>query len=116
MKTALWYLSIVGTVGIAVLADTIATIWAHSENKLSIHLFFLCILGPLVFMTFGYVTTKTGLSIASGVINSLLVVSSISVGLLFFQEWNKLSTLQYVGMALAITGIILMLFYGKEAS
>lgn len=116
MKNILWILAIIGSVGIAALADSVSVLWVKGESKISIYLLFLFFLGPLVFITFGLVTTKSGLAIASGVVNSLLVLSSISVGLFIFGEWSRISILQYIGMGLAVAGIALMLFFPKNAS
>jgi hypothetical protein len=113
MGNLFWYLAIIGAVTMAALADSVGTLWANSENKFSIYLLLIFILGPLVFISFGLITTKTGLAIASGVVNSLLVLTSISIGLLFFGEWSKLSFLQYTGIAFALMGIVLMLFFPK---
>lgn len=116
MKNILWFFAIIGAVAIAALADSVSTLWAKGENKFSIYLFLIFILGPLVFISFGYVTSKVGLAITSGVVNSLLVLTSMSIGLFIFQEWNKLSTFQYIGMLFALIGIILMLFFPKIQS
>lgn len=113
MKTSLWWLLVLGAVALAALADSVSAIWAREDNKLTLPLAFLLILGPLVFMTFGLVTTRVGLAITSGVVNTLLVVTSMGIGLFFFGEWSKLSSLQYLGMAFAVVGIALMLFFPK---
>ncbi len=114
MKNILWVLAIISSVGLAALADSVSVLWAKGESKLSMYLLFLFLLGPLVFITFGLVTTKSGLAIASGVVNSLLVITSISIGLFVFGEWSRISVSQYIGMGLAIAGIALMLFFPKN--
>lgn len=114
MKVLLWWLTIFGAVAIASLADSVSALWAKGEDKLSVFFFLILLLGPLVFFAFGYVTTRVGLAVTSGVVNSLLVLSSMSVGLFIFGEWNKISTFQYIGMILALVGIILMLFFPKS--
>lgn len=116
MKNFVWAMAIMGAVAIAALADSVSTLWANGNNRFSIYLLLIFLLGPLVFISFGLVTTKVGLAITSGVVNSLLVLTSISIGLFVFGEWNKVSFLQYVGMAFAITGIIFMLFFPKVNS
>lgn len=113
MKTFLWWLTIFGAVALAATADSISAIWAKGENKFSLYLLLIFLLGPAVFMSFGFVTTKVGLAITSGVVNSLLVLTSMSIGLFVFGEWSRVSFLQYMGMALALLGIILMLFFPK---
>ena len=106
----LWsWFSIAAAVALASLSDSVSALWAQGENKFSIYFFLLLLLGPLMFISFGLVTSKVGLAIASGVVNSLIVVTSILVGLFFFGEWSKISPSQYVGMVLAIVGTVLML-------
>ncbi len=114
--TNLWWLAVICAVAIAALADSVSALWARQPHKLSIYFVLLLLLGPLVFMAFGIVTTKFGLAITSAVVNSLLVLTSITVGLVAFNEWQSVSVLQYVGMALAVTGVGLMLFFSKEFS
>lgn len=116
MKNLWWIAAIVSSVSIAALTDSISVLWAKGEDKISIYLLFIFLLSPVVFISFGLVTTRSGLAIASGVVNSLLVISSISIGLFVFGEWSRLSVFQYIGMGLALVGIILMLFFSKEHS
>ena len=102
-------------VAIAVSGNSVSSIWAKGENKFSIWLLALLIISPLVFITFGLTTSKIGVAVASGVVDSLLTFSTIAIGLFFFQEWNKVSSLQYVGMLFALTGTILMVFFPKAS-
>lgn len=113
MNNLLWWLCVIAAVFIAVLADYVSTIWASDVRNIK-PLLIIIILGPLVFISFGLVTTKSGLAIASGIVNSLLVVSSISVGLFFLNEWTKLSLMQYVGLLFSVVGIILMTVFTKH--
>lgn|SRR3989338_5676462 len=100
---------IIGTVIVAIVANSISAIWASKENKFtSIWFLALLVISPLVFITFGFVTSKLGLSVSSATIDSLLTVGTILVGLFLFQEWNSVSWYQYLGIFLAISGIVLM--------
>ena len=67
---------------------------------------------PAAYFLFGRVTRDTGLAVGSSVINAGNVVSAMIVGIIFFSEWERISTQQYVGMLCAIIGIVLMLFTG----
>lgn len=101
---------VIGAVSVAVLANSISAIWASKESKFTIWLLPLIIISPIVFITFGLVTSKLGLTISAGTIDSLLVISTILVGLFLFNEWNTMSPYQYVGISLAVAGIIFMQF------
>ena len=67
---------------------------------------------PAAYFLFGRVTRDTGLAVGSSVINAGNVVSAMIVGIIFFSEWERISTQQYAGMLCAIIGILLMLFTG----
>ncbi len=107
-KFQIWFY-IIGAVVVAVSANSISAIWASKENKFAtVWFLLLLIVSPLVFITFGLVTNKLGLAVTSGTVDSLLTVSTIAVGLFLFKEWGSVSLYQYVGMAFAVMGIILM--------
>lgn len=109
-KLQVWFYIITAVV-IAVAANSISAIWAGKESKFfSVWFLLLLVISPLVFITFGIVTSKIGLAVTSGTVDALLTISTILVGLFIFNEWNSVSMYQYVGMALSIFGIILMQF------
>lgn len=109
-KFQVWFY-IISAVIVAVTANSISAIWASKENKFtSMWFLLLIIISPLVFITFGLVTSKIGLTASSATIDSILTICTILVGLFLFNEWNSVSLYQYVGIFLAITGIILIHF------
>ncbi len=116
MKNLPVWLYIAGAVAIALLANSVSAVWARGEDKLSLWLLAILILSPLVFISFGLTTSKLGVAISSSAVDSLLTVSTIAVGLVLFQEWNKISGLQYLGMTLALCGLFLMLFFPKAGT
>ena len=107
MKNLLYILV---AVVVAVSANSISAIWAKQDNKFSLWLLAVIIISPLVFITYGLVTSRIGMALASGVIDSLLIVGTIAVGLILFKEWDKILGLQYVGMAFALLGVLLIIF------
>ncbi len=98
---------------IAVSANSISAIWARGEDKYTLWLLAVIIISPFVFITYGLTTSKLGVTISSGVIDSLLTVTTVAVGLFIFQEWSKISLFQYVGIVFALSGVFLMLFFPK---
>lgn len=93
----------------ALSANSISAVWASKEEKFSTIWFLaLLIVSPLVFITFGLVTSKLGLSMTSAIVDSLLTISTILVGLFIFGEWSNVSMYQLVGILLSISGIVLM--------
>ncbi|MDB5204491.1 MAG: hypothetical protein JWP09_519 [Candidatus Taylorbacteria bacterium] len=103
-----WFLIAIA-VAVAVAGNSVASIWANKEDKWTSPWFFLLLLvSPLVFITFGLVTPKLGLAGTSGVIDTLLTVSTIVIGLFFFGEWSTLTLYKGLGLLLCVSGIILM--------
>lgn len=102
------WLYIIMAVFIAVAANSISTVWAAKADKFNIWLLFLIIISPFVFITFGLVTSRIGLALSSGTIDSLLTISTILVGLFIFKEWDSMSMYHYIGMSLTLAGIFMM--------
>lgn len=116
MKTLPIGLAVMGAVAIALLANAVSAIWARGDDKLSIWLLLVVLISPLVFISFGLVTSRLGVTVSSGTIDSLLSVTTIAMGLVIFQEWSKISPLQYLGIALGLSGIFLMLWFPKTGA
>jgi multidrug transporter EmrE-like cation transporter len=115
MKDFSIWLYIFIAVSVALTANFISSMWANADNK---NLWFIALLfvSPFVFITFGITTSKIGVAISSGVIDSLLTLTTICMGLFLFQEWNKISIFQYVGIILTISGVFLMVFFPRASS
>lgn len=95
-------------VAIALGANTIATIWAKSPVTFSYWLLALIIISPLVFITFGLVTARTGLLVSSGTIDSLLTITTVLLALIAFREWSTVTNTQLAGIGFTLTGIVLL--------
>jgi hypothetical protein len=106
-KFQIW-LYIIGAVAVALTANSISAIWAGKESKFTIWLLALILISPFVFITFGLVTSKLGVTISSGTVDSLLTISTIIVGLFLFNESGGISIYQYVGIGFSLVGIVLM--------
>ena len=107
MKNLLY---IIVAVIVAVSANSISAVWASQTNKFSLWLLAVILISPLVFITYGLVTSRIGLSLASSVIDSMLIVGTVLVGLAVFKEWDKILALQYLGIAVTLVGVCLILF------
>lgn len=99
---------------LASLADTIGAVWSRSPRFDSWWFALLCLISPAVFAVFGYVTSRLGMAITSAIVNSLIALLSIGIGLVAFGDWQRVTGLQYVGMALSLAGMGLMLFAAKH--
>ena len=99
---------VVLAVVVALIANSVSTVWASKESRFNIWLIVLLIISPLVFITFGIVTAKFGLAVTSATIDSILTISSILVGLFLFGGMSNMLPVQWVGITLAVAGIILI--------
>lgn len=111
-RVVIW-LYVLGAVAIALLGNYLAATWASKDEKFSLFLVLLVVVSPLVFISFGLVTSKIGVAVGSGTIDSLLTVSTVLLGLFVFHEWNRLSMYQYTGLFLVLAGIVLMQFSSR---
>jgi multidrug transporter EmrE-like cation transporter len=96
-------------VGVATLGNSVSSLWATGESKLSVWLWATLAISPFVFLSFGLVVSKVGVAVAAGTVDALLTLVTMMAGTVLFREWHRLSAVQYVGMVLALAGIVLML-------
>lgn len=99
---------IITAVAIALAANTVSTKWAQTPHLINQWLVPMLVISPFVFITFGLTAARIGLAEGSAIIDSLLTVSTIMVGLIFFREWSTMSVPNYAGILLVIIGIVLM--------
>lgn len=97
-------LAILVCVGLSTAVDTISVYYWKKPSWLA--LAGIIVLAPCVFITFGYVGEKYGLSIASCLTNAFVVIGPILVGFFVFSEYQKMTVPLWVGMALIVIGII----------
>ncbi len=105
-----WWISIIGSSLIFTICDTLSKVWVDSGKWSIQSLVLLCVMAPLGYTLFGIVTQKSGLAVAAVLVNSFLVLGTTLMGLIVLKEWSRVSLPQYLGMAFAILGIILLLF------
>ena len=108
-RFTIWTL-IVGNVALALTANALSTIWAGREDKSWALLAVVVVISPVVFVTFGLVSSRVGLAVGAATIDSALTISSIALGLVLFGGWRDVSLMQYGGMVLAVAGITMMQF------
>ena len=108
MEKFMTWVYIAVAVAIALGANTISTIWAKGDTTFSIWLLALVIISPVVFITFGLVTARTGLVVSSGTIDSLLTITTMTLALVAFREWSMLSPCKIAGIVCTVSGIVLL--------
>ena len=114
MTTGRSWALFIAAIAVAALGNAASAHWANQANKLSVWLLVVVLLAPLVFISFGLVAARTGLAVAAGTVDLSLTLVTFVVGLVAFREWGRVSPAQYAGMALAVAGIGLMLFFPKH--
>ena len=105
--------AVLACAALSTVADTLGTVWWEQKKTWVL----LAILGisPLVFLAFGYVGSHFGLAKASSLTNTLVVIGPILVGILFRGELRQLSSVELVGMGLAVAGIALLTVFSPRA-
>lgn len=106
-QTVLWT-SICLSVAIGAFTNSIATVWAKGGAQSNYWLAATCICAPFVFISYGIVSRHLGMSIAVGTIDSLLVVTSVMIGMTVFREWRQVTLAQILGIVLSLSGVALM--------
>ena len=117
MKSLLFspWLMVLLCAALSTLADTLGTVWW--EQKKMWVLVAVIGIAPFVFLAFGYVGSYFGLAKASSLTNTLVVIGPILVGIFFRGELRQLLAVELAGMAMAVTGIVLLTaFNSHEAS
>ena len=114
MKSLLFspWLMVFFCAALSTLADTLGTVW-WEQKKLWV-LVAVTGIAPFVFLSFGYVGSHFGLAKASSLTNTLVVIGPILVGILFRGELRQLSSVEMAGMALAVTGTVLLTAFNSH--
>ena len=114
MKSLLFspWLMVLLCAALSTLADTLGTVrW---EQKKMWVLVAVIGIAPFVFLAFGYVGSHFGLAKASSLTNTLVVIGPILVGIFFRGELRQLSAVELAGMAMAVTGIVLLTAFNSH--
>ncbi len=90
--------------GMFVLCDGLSAHWGKTGSGRS--LLMALLLSPISYSAFAFINTRLDLSVTGALVNTLVVVGGALVGVLVFKE--ELSSMQYVGIALAILSVTLL--------
>jgi len=111
-KNNLWMIVIL-CVACSATADTVSkSIMEGKDAWLLKVIMVACAISTYIF--FGTVASVKGLSVASSVTNGLVVIVPIIIGLVFLQEWKKISWWELAGMVVVVMGILLIAFGGNK--
>ena len=106
------WIAVIICVLLSTTVDALGTLWWKRQSWMLAVV--VIALSPLVFFAFGYVGNRFGLSIASSLTNSLIVIGPILVGLVLFSEWKKMSAPIYIGLLLIVIGITVVALYKQD--
>lgn len=92
------------------LCDVLARTWGKGGPWSVYAMIAIVLITPVGSRVFGLVCRDAGLAIGSAIGNATNAVATMIIGLTVFGEWRTATSLQYVGMAAATVGMMLMLF------
>lgn len=87
-----------------IICDTLSAIWGKTLDPKYLTIIFA--LSPIGYFLFGRITTTQGLAISSGLLNCMIVISTVFIGVFFFGE--ELAVRQVVGLVFAVAAILLV--------
>ena len=90
--------------GLFILCDGLSAHWGKTGNGRSLAIVML--LSPLSYSAFAFINTKMDLAVTGALVNTIVVVGAVLVGVIVFKE--ELSSMQYVGIALALVSVTLL--------
>ena len=90
--------------GMFILCDGLSAHWGKTGNGRSLAIVML--LSPLSYSAFAFINTRLNLAVTGALVNTIVVVGAVLVGALVFGE--ELSSMQYVGIALALVSVTLL--------
>ncbi|MDQ6435064.1 hypothetical protein RB623_13490 [Mesorhizobium sp. LHD-90] len=90
--------------GLFILCDSLSAHWGKTGNARSLVAFI--VLSPLSYFVFAFINRRMDLAVAGALVNTLIVIGAVAVGVLVFEE--QLSSLQYVGIGLALASVTLL--------
>jgi hypothetical protein len=107
-EQAVWIFLIFNVI-VCTTVDTVSTMaW---EKKSGAYFTATILIAPFVFLSFGFIGSKFGLSIAASLTNSLVVIGPVLVGLIFRKEWKGMPWQLYLGMLLVVVGITVIAIF-----
>jgi drug/metabolite transporter (DMT)-like permease len=92
--------------------DSLCAAWAKRGARSALTA--ALVLGPFSYLAFAYVNTRLPLAVVSGWVNVTMAVMTMLVGLLVFGERDVLTSRQWVGCALAVVSLVLLLGPGPD--
>lgn len=102
--SAIRWIEIFACASVFILCDSLSARWGQSGKDVIMH--FVIPLAPLGYILFGILNRHSSLSINSGLVNSVIVISTICIGVFFFGD--ELTVKQMAGLAMAVLAVVLL--------
>lgn len=90
--------------GMFILCDGLSAHWGKTGSSRSPA--YVMLLSPLSYWAFAFINTRLSLAVTGALVNTIVVAGAILVGAIVFKE--EVSSLQYVGIALALIAVTLL--------
>lgn len=99
------YLALVlSCAAVFVICDALSAAWGKSGDPWYLTLVFA--LAPLGYLLFGIINNTRTLSVSSGLVNSVIVISTVFIGIFYFGD--ELTIKQTLGLVCAVAAILLV--------
>lgn len=103
-ESVLRWLEVIACASVFIVCDSLSARWGHSGKDVIMH--FVIPLAPLGYILFGVLNRQSSLSVNSGLVNSVIVISTICIGVFFFGD--DLSFRQMMGLGMAVLAVVLL--------
>ncbi|PDQ18623.1 hypothetical protein CN311_23860 [Mesorhizobium sanjuanii] len=90
--------------GMFILCDGLSAHWGKTGSGRSMA--YVMLLSPLSYGAFAFINTRLNLAVTGALVNTIVVAGAVLVGVIVFKE--EVSSLQYVGIALALIAVTLL--------
>jgi multidrug transporter EmrE-like cation transporter len=105
MKIDMFVWSVVlACAGLFIVCDGLSAHWGKTGSGRSLAV--VMVLSPLSYWAFAFINTRLNLAVTAALVNTIVVAGGVAVGAVIFKE--QVSSLQYVGIALALVSVTLL--------
>lgn len=101
MSILVQWILIICCASVFVICDSLAAYWAKTASYAALSI--IIALSPFGYILFGELNKKLSLSISSGIVNSIIVLVTISIGIFYFED--ELTARQVTGLILALGAV-----------
>jgi multidrug transporter EmrE-like cation transporter len=95
---------VVACASMFIVCDGLSAHWGKTGSGRSLAV--VMVLSPFSYWAFAFINTRLNLAVTAALVNTIVVAGGVAVGAIIFKE--QVSSLQYVGIALALVSVTLL--------